>query len=150
MKKLLALILLSPLAHSELTEYYCEGNIGASTTEYFTLKIDDDVNNPSFVIENSVDTFGVGSRNFVANTNNIKVMPLTIFVTTNEDQRFGYKFNRATAVLSRSIYGSGRYGVERFNAFNEFVKDSSSTKTEENITSDDGLYSCQPFISNKP
>ena len=152
MKKLLALILLSPLAHSEVAEYYCEGSNGT----YFTLKIDDDVNNPSFVIENTVDGAAVGRGNLVADTNNIKVMPLTIFVAVNNG-RFGYSFNRATTNLTYLWWRDGNkkskeWSDEDLKNYKEFVRsDSTTIKSQESIYSeDDYLYPCQPYKSNKP
>jgi len=145
MKKLLALILLSPLAHSEVTEYYCDSS---KMGEYLTLKIDDDLNNPSFVIENHISSSSAGRYNFVADTNNIKVMPLTILVSTNGS--FGFRFERATASLTRSWWNSTKANKKSLKSFNEFVKsDSTSTKSGEYIGQGGGdYYSCQPYISN--
>ena len=69
MKKLLLLLLLSPFVYSELSEYYCEENVA----NYLTLKIDYDLNNPSFVIENHTDINSVGKNNFVKHLESEKV-----------------------------------------------------------------------------
>ena len=145
MKKLLALILLSPLAYSEVVEYYCQKD----TNTYLSLKIDDDLNNPSFVIENHIDRTSVGSDNFVADTNNIKVMPLTILVAGNDDLS-GFLFNRATFELKDIWFADDRRGRERNKTYKEFIKDSTALKTDESIGYYATDYICQLYLSNKP
>ena len=144
MKKLLALLLLSPFVYSELSEYYCEENVA----NYLTLKIDYDLNNPSFVIENHTDINSVGKNNFVADTDNIKIMPLTVFVATND--RHAYQFNRATAVLTRTWFNALKADRTALKNYNEFVKsDSISTQTGEFIGYSQQMnnYFCEPYKS---
>ena len=85
----------------------------------------------------------------VADTNNIKVMPLTIFVAGNDD-RSGFLFNRATFELKDIGFSSDRGGRERNKTYKEFIKDSTALKTDESIGYYATDYICQLYLSNKP
>ena len=148
MKKLLAILLLSPLIQSEIIEYYCE----MEAYDYLTLKIDDDPNNKSFVIENSVSISKVGNKNFIADVDNIKIMPITIFVLKeNSDDYLAemYEFNRLTNVLIYEPFVTkNRIEKKLLEEYKSFIK------SDSNIGEKDGssyyFYLCQPIKNNNP
>ena len=146
MKKLLAILLLSPLIQSEIIEYYCEKEV----YEYLTLKIDDDPNNKSFVIENSVSWKKVGNHNFIADVDNIKIMPITIFVLKeNSDEYLAemYEFNRLTNVLIYEVFMDSRIEKKLLEEYKSFIKSDSNIGEK---GGDNSYYLCQPIKSNNP
>ena len=146
MKKLLVILLLSPLIQSEIIEYYCEKEVYA----YLTLKLDDDPNNKSFVIENSVSSRKVGNHNFIADVDNIKIMPITIFVLKeNSDEYLAemWEFNRLTNVLIHEPFIDSRDQKKLLEEYKSFIK------SDSNIGEKDwsrNYYLCQPIKSNNP
>tara|TARA_B100001094_G_C17686193_1_gene555823 strand:+ start:45 stop:485 length:441 start_codon:yes stop_codon:yes gene_type:complete len=146
MKKLLVILLLSPLAQSEIIEYYCEQSINS----YLTLKIDDDLNNKIFVIENSIDGVKIGDKNFIADVNNIKIMPITIFVLHESSSEYldeMWEFNRVTGVLNYEQVNDNKAGNKFVEKYKSFIRSDSNIGVR---NWSDASYICQPFKSNNP
>ena len=95
MKKYLLLMLLTPLAYAEVQEFYCE----ADMLRFLTLKVDADVNNPIFRIE---DVYGGVTYNKDFDKDDINIQRLILKVTDDDDQRL-YFFNRVTSNLRVSF-----------------------------------------------
>ena len=91
MKKYLLLMLLTPLAYAEVQEFYCE----ASVFNFLTLKVDADVNNPIFRIE---DAYGRFNDNKDFDKDDINIQRLILKVSDDDNQNL-YLFNRVTSTL---------------------------------------------------
>ena len=92
MKKYLLLMLLTPLAYAEVQEFYCE----EFERRFLTLKIDTNLDNPIFKID---DSFSIMPLNKDYAKEDIVIQKLVVKVSDDESQRF-WMFNRVTNVLS--------------------------------------------------
>tara|TARA_B100000795_G_C22393953_1_gene284470 strand:- start:111 stop:491 length:381 start_codon:yes stop_codon:yes gene_type:complete len=104
MKKYLLLMLLTPLAYAEVQEFYCE----EFERRFLTLKINTNLNNPIFTIENA---FGLSSFNKYYARKDIVIEKLVVKVSDDENQKL-YMFNRATNVLSTVYVGKKKDYIE--------------------------------------
>ena len=104
MKKYLLLMLLTPLAYAEVQEFYCE----EFERRFLTLKIDTNLDNPIFKID---DSFSIMPLNKDYAKEDIVIQKLVVKVSDDESQRF-WMFNRVTNVLSYASSGKKKFYIE--------------------------------------
>tara|TARA_R110002074_G_C12263507_1_gene641467 strand:- start:164 stop:565 length:402 start_codon:yes stop_codon:yes gene_type:complete len=106
--KYLFLMLLTPLALSEVQEFYCLN--GAD--DFFTLKINTDSKNPLFTIENRFSY--INNKNY--NQENIDVKKLRVTVFDDENRRL-FLFNRVTGVVVTDSWLDDREGRKDYERY---------------------------------
>jgi hypothetical protein len=106
--KYLFLMLLTPLALSEVQEFYCLND----TDDFFTLKINTDSKNPLFTIENRFSW--INNKNYNQENIDVKKLRVTVF---DDDNRRLFLFNRVTGALVTGSWPDDREGRKDYERY---------------------------------